>query len=75
LEGELSMTYPLHRRVRHDQADSPAYFNRILAQIRKSQVSRRKTLSPGELVTTARLQLGEFVKGAWQQGVVVRRSG
>jgi len=68
------MTYPLHRRFRHDQADSPAYFNRILAQIRKSQASRKRSLTAGELVTTARLQLGEFVKGAWQQGVVVRRS-
>lgn len=67
------MTYPLHRRVRHDQADSPAYFNRILAQVRKNRVSRRANLSPGELITTARLQLGEFVKGSWHQGAVVRR--
>jgi hypothetical protein len=66
------MSYPLRRPFRHDPSESPAHFNRVLAQARRSQMSRRKTLSPLELVTTARLQLGEYVKVMEPAETVVR---
>jgi hypothetical protein len=56
------MTYRYRRPFHHDDVDSPAYFNRVLAQIHRAQQQRRSELSAKELVATARLQLGEFIQ-------------
>lgn len=51
------MSFPYRRRLSGELSESPAQYNRVLDQMRRTQQQVRRPLSPQELASTARLQL------------------